>query len=103
MTNNTSATSAQTRQILVSNSDSSVSSNDNDRYAAQGFVTGSSRYGYTVSEVRIRFGLNLETATTAVKIRQNNNGRPGALVATLTNPNSFVNDSFIHNVISNCV
>ena len=95
VTNNTSATSAQTRQILVSNSDSSVSSNDNDRrYAAQGFVTGSSSYGYTVSEVRIRFGLNLETATTAVKIRQNNNGRPGALVATLTNPNSFANDSF---------
>ena len=92
VTNNT---SAQTRQILVSNSDSSVSSNDNDRrYAAQGFVTGSSSYGYTVSEVRIRFGLNLETATTAVKIRQNNNGRPGALVATLTNPNRFANDSF---------
>ena len=95
VTNNTSATSAQTRQILVSNSDSSVSSNDNDRrYAAQGFVTGSSSYGYTVSEVRIRFGRNLETATTAVKIRQNNNGRPGALVATLTNPNRFANDSF---------
>ena len=91
VTNNT---SAQTRQILVSNSDSSVSSNDNDRYAAQGFVTGSSSYGYTVSEVRIRFGLNLETVTTAVKIRQNNNGRPGALLATLTNPNSFANDSF---------
>ena len=91
VTNNT---SAQTRQILVSNSDSSVSSNDNDRYAAQGFVTGSSSYGYTVSEVRIRFGRNLETATTAVKIRQNNNGRPGALVATLTNPNRFANDSF---------
>ena len=91
VTNNT---SAQTRQILVSNSDSSVSSNDNDRYAAQGFVTGSSSYGYTVSEVRIRFGLDLETATTAVKIRQNNNGRPGALVATLTNPNRFANDSF---------
>ena len=91
MTNNT---SAQTRQILVSNSDSSVSSNDNDRYAAQGFVTGSSSYGYTVSEVRIRFGLDLETATTAVKIRQNNNGWPGALVATLTNPNRFANDSF---------
>ena len=91
VTNNT---SAQTRQILVSNSDSSVSSNDNDRYAAQGFVTGSSSYGYTVSEVRIRFGLNPETVTTAVKIRQNNNGRPGALVATLTNPNSFANDSF---------
>ena len=91
MTNNT---SAQTRQILVSNSDSSVSSNDNDRYAAQGFVPGSSSYGYTVSEVRIRFGLDLETATTAVKIRQNNNGWPGALVATLTNPNRFANDSF---------
>ena len=91
VTNNT---SAQTRQILVSNSDSSVNSNDNDSYAAQGFVTGSSSYGYTVSEVRIRFGLDLETATTAVKIRQNNNGRPGALVATLTNPNSFANDSF---------
>ena len=91
VTNNT---SAQTRQILVSNSDSSVSSNDNDRYAAQGFVTGSSSYGYTVSEVRIRFGLNLETVTTAVKIRQNNNGRPGALLATLTNPHRFANDSF---------
>ena len=91
VTNNT---SAQTRQILVSNSDSSVSSNDNDSYAAQGFVTGSSSYGYTVSEVRIRFGLNQETVTTAVKIRQNNNGRPGALVATLTNPNRFANDSF---------
>ena len=91
VTNNT---SAQTRQILVSNSDSSVNSNDNDSYAAQGFVTGSSSYGYTVSEVRIRFGLDLETATAAVKIRQNNNGRPGALVATLTNPNRFANDSF---------
>ena len=91
VTNNT---SAQTRQILVSNSDSSVNSNDNDSYAAQGFVTGSSSYGYTVSELRIRFGLDLETATAAVKIRQNNNGRPGALVATLTNPNRFANDSF---------
>ena len=76
---------------LVSNTHLSTSLNTN-HVLAQSFETGANLDGYTVSQVDIRFGYTSGKSTT-VKIRQDDGGEPGDLVATLTNPASLTADS----------
>ena len=60
---------------------------------AQSFETGANAGGYTVSEVDVWFGA-VAGRTTTVKIRKNNaDGVPGVLVATLTNPGPLTAES----------
>ena len=59
---------------------------------AQSFATGANAGGYTVSQVDIALGAVSGTST-SVKIRENNSGEPGDLVATLTNPGTLTADS----------
>ncbi len=59
---------------------------------AQSFRTGAESGGYRLSsvDVRVRSIFRPDTASTVVRIRENNSsGRPGNLVATLVNPGSF--------------
>ena len=72
---------------LVSNTHLSASL-DTVHFQAQSFETGANPDGYTVSEVDIRFGI-VASRSTSVKIRQDDGGEPGDLVATLTNPASL--------------
>ena len=77
---------------LVSNTHLSASSFTSSDFTVQSFATGANADGYTVSEVDIRFG-ETSGASTSVKIREDNDGEPGDLVATLTNPASLTADS----------
>ena len=52
------------------------------------FTTGSNSPNYTISSVDIQV-LNTFSGNTLVRIRSNNSGNPGDVVATLTNPGSF--------------
>ena len=56
-------------------------------FQAQSFETGATTDGYTVSEVDIFGSVTVSGRSTSVSIRENNaDNEPGALVATLTNP-----------------
>ena len=77
---------------LVSNTGESISSTSTDAFQAQHFTTGTHTAGYTLTSVEIRL-FTVASRSTSVKIRTNNNGVPGNLVATLTNPANLTGDS----------
>ena len=84
---------AQTVTTLVSNTHLTAVLNGGANFHAQSFVTGANAGGYTVSEVDVQLFVGAGRDT-SVKIRENNaDNEPGDLVATLTNPGTFTDDS----------
>ena len=61
-------------------------------FAAQSFETGADTGGYVISEVQIWLS-DIAGKTTLVRIRKNDGGEPGDLVATLTSPGTLTSDS----------
>ena len=87
------AAQAQTLTTFVSNSERAVDPGSVRDIQAQRFVTGANADGYTIFEVWLRVGTG-SGAATSVKIREDDSsGLPGALVATLTNPGTLMNNS----------
>ena len=79
-----------TAQILVSNSDASVTNSGATAILAQSITTGGHRHGYTVSQIEISMRDFASPRRTTVKLYSNsNNGQPQDLVATLVNPVTF--------------
>ena len=74
--------------VLVSNTGERLLLGGTSSMGAQSLVTGSNAGGYAVSAVQIRLK-SVSGKTTVVKIKEDNNGEPGNLVATLTNPASL--------------
>ena len=74
--------------VLVRNTGEALLLGGTSSIGAQSFVTGFNAGGYAVSAVQIRLK-SVSGKTTVVKIREDNNGEPGDLVATLTNPASL--------------
>ena len=62
-------------------------------FLAQSFETGANATGYTVTEVEIRVS-TASSRSTSLRIREDDGGEPGALVATFMNPVSPTNQSF---------
>ena len=58
---------------------------------AQSFTTGSETGGYPILEIRLMLRVGAGRSTN-IMIKEDNNGKPGTLVATLTNPDSFTDD-----------
>ena len=82
-----------TATTLVSNTHLSATDSKSS-FIAQSFETGANLGGYTVSEVDISLGdVHSRGTSTRIRIREDNGGEPGALVATLTNPASLTTDS----------
>ena len=78
---------------FVSNTGQSVGTLTSDRVQAQSFETGANTDGYTVSEVDI-YIVTGSGRSTSVSIRENNaDNEPGALVATLDNPDTLTDAS----------
>ena len=82
------AAQAQTLTTLVSNTGEALAIGVTSSINAQSFVTGFNAGGYTISAVQIRLK-SVSGKTTVVRIREDDNGNPGDLVATLTNPASL--------------
>ena len=81
---------AQEVTTLVSNTSETSNSSSNGTHA-QSFRTGTNPTGYTITEVRIRLGAYAPgNDQTVVKIRENDGGEPGDVVAALTNPSSLL-------------
>ena len=79
-----------TAQILVSNSDASVTNSGATAILAQSITTGGHRNGYTVSQIEISMRDFASPRRTTVKLYSNSNdGQPQDLVATLVNPVTF--------------
>ena len=79
---------AQALTTFVTNTVESVTPNSTNSIVAQSFETGANAGEFTISEVQIR----IDTASgrrTRVRIRENDSGEPGGLVAILTNPGSL--------------
>ena len=74
--------------VLVSNTGEALAISVTSSINAQSFVTGFNAGGYTISAVQIRLK-SVSGKTTVVRIREDDNGNPGDLVATLTNPASL--------------
>ena len=74
--------------LLVSNTGEALANGVTSSINAQSFVTGFNAGGYTISAVQIRLK-SVSGKTTVVRIREDDNGNPGDLVATLTNPASL--------------
>ena len=75
---------------LVRNTTETSNSSSNGTHA-QSFRTGTNPTGYTITEVRIRLGAYAPgNDQTVVKIRENDGGEPGNVVAALTNPSSLL-------------
>ena len=88
ITDNDSETNPVT--TLVRNTTETSNSSSNGTHA-QSFRTGTNPTGYTITEVRIRLGASAPTNDqTVVKIRENDGGEPGNVVAALTNPSSLL-------------
>ena len=83
---------AQTVGTLVSNADEGGIGSPRN-YAAQSFRTGGQAGGYEVTEIRI-FGARSANPPTEplLKIRDDDGGEPGDLVATFSNPSHFNTD-----------
>ena len=81
-----------TADILVSNTHLGATGGNSSSFLAQSFETGANLDGYTISEVDIRLG-TVSGRSTSVRIRENDGGEPGDLVATLTNPGTLTEDS----------
>ena len=78
---------------LVSNTDQTLESVGVVHFQAQSFETGATTGGYTVSEVDVHLAI-VSGRSTSVNIRENNvDDEPGALVATLANPDTLTPDS----------
>ena len=90
----TSGALAQT--TLVSNTGQTADQSYLFEFATK-FTTGANAAGYALSEVDIGLGrsgvTDLTGRTTVVTIRAGSGATPGALVATLVNPNSFTLDA----------
>ena len=86
---------AQTVGTLVSNVDEGGIGSPRN-YAAQSFRTGGQAGGYEITEIRI-FGARSANPPTEplLKIRDDDGGEPGDLVATLSNPSHFNTDEAI--------
>ena len=86
---------AQTVGTLVSNVDEGGIGSPRN-YAAQSFRTGGQAGGYEITEIRI-FGARSANPPTEplLKIRDDEGGEPGDLVATLSNPSHFNTDEAI--------
>ena len=82
---------AQTVTTLVSNTAQTVGTGGSNHFLAQSFETGTNASGYTMTELQIRLS-TVGTSTTVISIREDDGGKPGTLVATLTNP-AFMDDS----------
>ena len=79
---------AQALTTFVTNTVESVTPNSTNSIVAQSFETGANAGEFTISEVQIR----IDTASgrrTRVRIRENDSGEPGGLVAILTNPGTL--------------
>ena len=76
---------------LVSNTHLSATASNN-LFQAQSFETGPNAGGYTVSEVDMRLG-TASGRSARVIIRDDDTGKPGDLVATLTNPGTLTDNS----------
>ena len=74
--------------VLVGNTGEALLLGGTSSIGAQSLVTGFNAGGYAVSAVQIRLK-SVSGKTTVVRIREDNNGEPGDLVATLTNPASL--------------
>ena len=74
--------------LLVRNTGEALANGVTSSINAQSFVTGFNAGGYTISAVQIRLK-SVSGKTTVVRIREDDNGNPGDLVATLTNPASL--------------
>ena len=82
---------AQTVTTLVSNTDFGVLSAGVANIQAQSFTTGANGAGYEISEIRIRvLSLPLVLPDNSVKLRADDGGKPGGLVADLMDPATFV-------------
>ena len=79
---------AQTTAITLVSNTHLTQTGSSIAFAAQSFETGTAAGGYTVSEVDVRL-VDVSGRSTSVSIRENNAGEPGALVATLTNPDTL--------------
>ena len=81
------AAQAQAVTTLVANELTTGQTNSSD-YRAQSFQTGTNAAGYTLSEIDIRLR-TVSGRSMAVAVRNDDNGVPGGLVATLTNPTTL--------------
>ncbi len=90
------AQSAEAQTTLVSNTGQTQTGSFLFEFATK-FTTGANAAGYALSEVDIAVGrssvTDLTGRTTVVTIRAGGGTNPGALVATLVNPNSFTLDA----------
>ena len=77
---------------LVSNTHLTPGIASSAQFQAQSFETGPNAGGYTVSEVDMRLG-TASGRSARVSIRDDDTGKPGDLVATLTNPGTLTADS----------
>ena len=75
-----------TETTLVSNTGQTVNTSGSSHFQAQSFETGANTGGYTITEVQISLRTVTSGNTTLVKIREDDSGEPGTLVATLMNP-----------------
>ena len=90
------AQGAEAQTTLVSNTGQTSTGSFLFEFATK-FTTGANAAGYALSEVDIALGrsgiTDLTGRTTVVTIRAGGSTNPGALVATLVNPNSFTLDA----------
>ena len=88
ITDNDSETNPVT--TLVRNTTETSNSSSNGTHA-QSFRTGTNATGYTITEVRLRLGVDVPgNNQTAAKISEDDGVEPGNVVATLTNPSSLL-------------
>ena len=82
---------AQTVTTLVSNT-AQTAVGGSSNFLAQSFVTGTNATGYTVTEIDIRVS-TASSRSTLLRVREDDGGEPGTLVATFMNPASPANQS----------
>ena len=80
---------AQTVKSLVSNTDQTTGAGSN-KIAAQSFTTGPGSPGHEVTEIRIYFVATVPNPV--VRLREDDGGEPGNLVATFINPASVTRE-----------
>ena len=82
---------AQTVTTLVSNT-AQTAVGGSSNFLAQSFVTGTNATGYTVTEIDIRVS-TASSRSTLLRVREDDGGEPGTLVATFMNPASPTSNS----------
>ena len=83
---------AQTQTVLVSNAGETLQGSSSNHFLAQSFETGPNAVGYTITEIQIHLK-TVGSNTTIVKIREDDGGKPGNLVATLVNPANLTSNA----------